>query len=107
MLYLIWRSSSISNEPEMSRIAFDNKSGSIISLNNSTVLYLKEISPVLALVCIIRKDNFKKSNGEETCTLFSVPALINYTLSLPCSVRCTIKLTFSCAIRSECTCLFI
>ncbi|RXG51639.1 Ras-related GTP-binding protein C [Armadillidium vulgare] len=46
--------------------AFDKDSASIIKLNNSTVLYLRQVSRFLALVCIINEDNFQR------------PGLINY-----------------------------
>ncbi|KAK2708785.1 ras-related GTP-binding protein C-like [Artemia franciscana] len=39
---------------------FDNESQCVIHLNNSTVLYLREVSRCLALVCILREDNFEK-----------------------------------------------
>jgi len=39
--------------------AFDNQSASIIRLNNSTILFLKEVNKVLALVCILREENFE------------------------------------------------
>merc|ERR1712088_573630 len=38
--------------------SFDDRSASVIRLNNSTVLYLKEVDKVLALVCILREENF-------------------------------------------------
>lgn len=40
--------------------AFDHQSSSLIKLNNGTVLYLREVSKFLALVCILREDNFDK-----------------------------------------------
>lgn len=40
--------------------AFDDESASIIKLNNTTVLYLREVNRYLALVCILREDNFIK-----------------------------------------------
>ena len=40
--------------------AFDDESASVIRLNNSTVLYMREINKVLALVCILREENFTK-----------------------------------------------
>lgn len=40
--------------------AYDNESASVIRLNNSTVLYLREVNRYLALVCILREDNFEK-----------------------------------------------
>jgi Ras-related GTP-binding protein C/D len=38
--------------------AFDNQSSSLIKLNNNTILYLKEVNKFLALVCILREENF-------------------------------------------------
>ncbi|CAH1974903.1 unnamed protein product [Acanthoscelides obtectus] len=38
--------------------AFDEQSFSLIKLNNGTVLYLREVNKFLALVCILREDNF-------------------------------------------------
>lgn len=40
--------------------AFDNQSSSIIKLNNCTILYLREVNKFLALVCILREDNFDR-----------------------------------------------
>ncbi|XP_035233806.1 ras-related GTP-binding protein C-like [Stegodyphus dumicola] len=40
--------------------AFNSKSSNIIKLNNSTVLYLREVNKFLALVCILREDNFNR-----------------------------------------------
>ena len=39
--------------------SFDTQSSSIIRLNNSTILFLKEVNKVLALVCILREENFE------------------------------------------------
>ncbi|UYV68463.1 RRAGD [Cordylochernes scorpioides] len=39
---------------------FDCQSASVIKLNNSTVLYLREVNQFLALVCILREDNFER-----------------------------------------------
>ncbi|XP_064489141.1 ras-related GTP-binding protein C-like isoform X2 [Ornithodoros turicata] len=39
---------------------FDSQSSSIIKLNNGTVLYLQEVNRFLALVCILRDENFDK-----------------------------------------------
>ncbi|CAN7988228.1 unnamed protein product [Ixodes hexagonus] len=39
---------------------FDSESSSIIKLNNGTVLYLQEVNRFLALVCILREENFDK-----------------------------------------------
>ncbi|KAG8178644.1 hypothetical protein JTE90_010555 [Oedothorax gibbosus] len=40
--------------------AFNSKSSNIIKLNNRTVLYLREVNRFLALVCILREDNFNR-----------------------------------------------
>ncbi|XP_002156022.3 ras-related GTP-binding protein C isoform X1 [Hydra vulgaris] len=40
--------------------AYDTQSESVIRLNNSTVCYLREVNRFLALVCILREDNFTK-----------------------------------------------
>ena len=45
---------------ESEQAAFDDESASMIRLNNSTVLYMREINKVLALVCILRDENFNK-----------------------------------------------
>lgn len=39
---------------------FDNCSSSCIRLNSGTVLYLREVNKFLALVCILREENFTK-----------------------------------------------
>lgn len=48
--------------------AFDNQSSSLIKLNNNTVLYLKEVNKFLALVCILREENFNRQ-GNCKCNL--------------------------------------
>jgi Ras-related GTP-binding protein C/D len=53
--------------------AFDNLSSSLIKLNNSTILYLKEVNKFLALVCILREENFTRQ-GEITCFSFKIVA---------------------------------
>lgn len=40
--------------------SFDDSSSSIIKLNNGTILYLREVNRFLALVCILREDNFDR-----------------------------------------------
>lgn len=42
--------------------AFDDQSSSLIKLNNGTILYLREVCSYLALVCILREDNFEKQS---------------------------------------------
>jgi Ras-related GTP-binding protein C/D len=39
---------------------FDRESSSTIRLNNETVLYLREVDEHLAVVCILREDNFER-----------------------------------------------
>ncbi|KAK9505520.1 hypothetical protein O3M35_009558 [Rhynocoris fuscipes] len=40
--------------------SFDHQSSSLIKLNSGTILYLREVDKFLALVCILREDNFDK-----------------------------------------------
>ncbi|CAB1350831.1 unnamed protein product [Coregonus sp. 'balchen'] len=40
--------------------AYDKESLAIIKLNNTTILYLKEVTKFLALVCILREESFEK-----------------------------------------------
>ncbi|KAG7163038.1 Ras-related GTP-binding protein D-like [Homarus americanus] len=42
------------------QVPFDKESSSIIKLNNATILYLREVGRYLALVCILREDNFDR-----------------------------------------------
>jgi len=41
-------------------LAYDDETQSIIKLNNGMVLYLREVNKYLALVCLLREDNFDK-----------------------------------------------
>ena len=41
-------------------LAYDGKSSSVFYLNNGMVLYLREVSKYLALVCLLRGSNFSK-----------------------------------------------
>jgi Ras-related GTP-binding protein C/D len=41
-------------------IAYDTESHSIIKLSNGMVLYLREVNRFLALVCLLKEDNFEK-----------------------------------------------
>ena len=45
---------------EVDNEAFDQESHSMIRLNNNTVLLLKEVSKVLAVVCIVREEHFQQ-----------------------------------------------
>lgn len=49
-----------SEERAQEQTAFDSHSSSLIKLNNSTILYLKEVNKFLALVCILREENFTR-----------------------------------------------
>ncbi|XP_055342998.1 ras-related GTP-binding protein C-like [Paramacrobiotus metropolitanus] len=40
--------------------AFDSQSSSIIRLNSSYILYLREVNKYLALVCLLREENFSR-----------------------------------------------
>lgn len=52
------------NASQLSRSdgAVDSQSASVIKLNNSTILYLREVNKFLALVCILREDNFSRQS---------------------------------------------
>ncbi|XP_026548139.1 ras-related GTP-binding protein D-like [Notechis scutatus] len=39
---------------------YDKESTAIIKLNNATVLYLKEVTKFLALVCFVREESFER-----------------------------------------------
>jgi len=52
--------SAIYGSEETEQGVFDHDSSSTIKLNNGTVLYLRQVNEFLALVCIIREDNFDK-----------------------------------------------
>eukprot|EP00127_Corallochytrium_limacisporum_P002958 Clim_evm5s144 gene=Clim_evmTU5s144 len=41
-------------------IAYDEESASVIRLNSGSVLYLREVNKYLALVCLMREDNYQK-----------------------------------------------
>ncbi|XP_038656803.1 ras-related GTP binding Ca isoform X1 [Scyliorhinus canicula] len=43
--------------------AYDKESMAIIKLNNTTVLYLKEVTRFLALVCILREESFERKGN--------------------------------------------
>ena len=55
---------SVTDESETS--AFDSQSSSVIRLNNSTIIFMKEVSNVLAMICIWREENFGKSGQFES-----------------------------------------
>lgn len=41
-------------------MAYDQKSQAIIKLNDSTILYLKEVQKYIALICIIKESNYER-----------------------------------------------
>ena len=41
-------------------VNFDQESSSVIKLTNGTVMYLREVTKFLALVCILREDSFDR-----------------------------------------------
>ena len=43
--------------------AYDKESLAIIKLNNTTVLYLKEVTRFLAVVCILREESFQRKGA--------------------------------------------
>lgn len=45
---------------EAENFAFDENSASVIKLNNGTVLYFREVGHYLAVVCILREENFER-----------------------------------------------
>lgn len=62
--------------------AFDDQSSSLIKLNNGTILYLREVCSFLALVCILREDNFEKqSELQKWFTFYSINIYIVFFYS--------------------------
>ena len=51
---------------------FDRDSSSVIKLTNGTVMYLREVTKYLALVCILREESFEKQ-GECIFIIISSP----------------------------------
>ena len=45
--------------------AFDEQSSAVIRMNNSTVLYLKQVNRFLALVCILREESHERQGQNE------------------------------------------
>jgi Ras-related GTP-binding protein C/D len=48
------------SEEDGAAIPYDQESSSAIRLNSGMVLYLREVSKYVALVCVIREENFAK-----------------------------------------------
>lgn len=44
----------------LEELAFDRQSSSVIRLNNNMILYAKQVASYLALVCIVRSQNYEK-----------------------------------------------
>lgn len=59
--------------------AYDKESMAIIKLNNTTVLYLKEVTKFLALVCILREESFERK-GKDFPTIYQLLSNIFYQL---------------------------
>lgn len=57
--------------------AYDKESMAIIKLNNTTVLYLKEVTKFLALVCILREESFERKGKD----FFPIEQLLSNVLS--------------------------
>lgn len=49
--------------------SFDDKSGSVVRLNNNQILYLREVDRVLALVCILREENYPRPSDSIHATV--------------------------------------
>lgn len=61
---------------------YDKDSMAIIHLNNTTVMYLKEVTKFLALVCFLREENFERK-GElsgQRGNIFGVILLFKYAI---------------------------
>ena len=52
----------ISGNDNVTTNAFDKKSTSVIKLDSGLTLYLREIEHMLALVCLVKEDNFDRQN---------------------------------------------
>ncbi|CAO2588922.1 Ras-related GTP-binding protein C [Lemmus lemmus] len=65
--------------------AYDKESMAIIKLNNTTVLYLKEVTKFLALVCILREESFeRKETGFLCVTTLAIQEQAGLTLTEIC-----------------------
>jgi len=56
---------------DLEAAAFDNQSSSLIKLNNGTILYLREVNKFLALVCILREDNFDRQGENNYYNIYA------------------------------------
>jgi hypothetical protein len=69
---------------ETESFAFDDNSASVIKLNNGTVLYFREVGHCLAVVCILREENFERRG-----TFIDSTAGRRKKDSIPCSEHST------------------
>lgn len=66
---------------DLEAAAFDNQSSSLIKLNNGTILYLREVNKFLALVCILREDNFDRQGENNYFNMNNTIFYIFYDVS--------------------------
>lgn len=57
---MFWFLSPFSLKEDGAGTPYDKESTAIIKLNNTTVLYLKEVTKFLALVCFVREESFER-----------------------------------------------
>ena len=57
--------SSLAEEDPAVGSPYDKDSMAIIRLNNTTVVYLKEVTKFLAMVCFLREESFERK-GQKT-----------------------------------------
>uniref|UniRef100_A0A3Q1F2J4 Ras-related GTP-binding protein n=1 Tax=Acanthochromis polyacanthus TaxID=80966 RepID=A0A3Q1F2J4_9TELE len=78
--------------------AYDRESLAIIKLNNTTVLYLKEVTKFLALVCILREESFERKahNGKKKYKMYNdknikrKSTIIKYKMHNRKNIKCKI-----------------
>lgn len=66
--HIFWFLSSCSLKEDGAGTPYDKESTAIIKLNNTTVLYLKEVTKFLALVCFVREESFERK-GNFLCVI--------------------------------------
>lgn len=54
-------------------LPYDKESMAIIHLNNTTVMYLKEVTKFLAIVCFLRKENFERKGQSVHSQFINAP----------------------------------
>lgn len=65
---IFWFLSPFSLKEDGAGTPYDKESTAIIKLNNTTVLYLKEVTKFLALVCFVREESFERK-GNFLCVI--------------------------------------